>query len=660
MNKILILTRKELTEILRDKKTLIMMIVMPLILYPLLLIGMTLGISMLAQSQMDKTHVIAYDLDDEKYIKELTQIYEDNIDDMDYIIEFRATDDEADARIDFTEENGVISVNVSYTSTDENSDYAEEGLNSLVELYREKLLGANLENKGLSQEFLYPVVYESTDSATVSESVGMSLGGSVGMILIVMIMMGAFYPAVDVTTGEKERGTLETLLTLPVSNFQMIMSKYIAVSVMACITAIVSIIALGGSVLFMMFGLPSEYVGEIGQIPLGAFVSGIPVLLLAVIATALLITAVSMSFCIFAKSSKEANNYMTPVMLIVMIASMAGIIPTINLDYKTSLIPIVNVSLLVKQILAQQLNPALAGTTILVNAGCSVIAIWIIARIYDSEDVLFNDGFHSFKLFQKRSEIKKGTVPETGDIVLCLAVLLILMIYISVIVGTRSLFVGTVVTQLAILILPIVLTWYMKSDIKTLFCIKPTRLRNFITCIFIYIGTFLLVNVLSVILASIFAESTENLEVSYGELMNHPFIMVAVVMAVMPAVGEELLFRGLVLGSFKHKYGARTAIIVTSLIFGAYHMSLVKFIPTALLGMCLAYAVEKSGSIFVSMFLHFINNFISVLVMKYPDFIGEIMPFLTKESYMSAELVLMFIIAVFALIVGVAVAKNEK
>ena len=115
----------------------------------------------------------------------------------------------------------------------------------------------------------------------------MSIGGSIGMMLIVTVLMGAFYPAVDVTTGEKERGTLETLLTLPVSNFQMIMSKYIAVALFACATAVLSLLALGGSVVFLMFAVSTELAAELQGISAATILSMVPVLLAAMVTVAL-------------------------------------------------------------------------------------------------------------------------------------------------------------------------------------------------------------------------------------------------------------------------------------------------------------------------------------------------------------------------------------
>lgn len=653
MKKIGILTKKEIMEILRDKKTLIIMIVMPILLYPIILTGMSVGMTMIVQSQMTEVHTIGYRSEDEEYIALLKNVYEENKEKLEVDLEFKQTEKtDADAWITCLEDESGIHIKVDYTSTNQGSGYAEEALRELSEIYREEVLLANLKQEGLAEQFLYPVTYVSEDSATTSESMGMSIGGAIGMLLITMTLLGAFYPAVDVTTGEKERGTLETLLTLPVTNFQMIMSKYIAVSLFACVTAIVSVISLGSSVLFLMFGLPAEYSGQMEQIPFATFLSYIPVLLAAVIATAMLITAICMCFCIFAKSTKEANNYMTPIMLIIMFASMAGMIPTVELDYRLSLVPLVNVSLLIKQVLAQQLDWVLAGITILVNIGYGIVVIWIIAKMYDSEDILFTDGFHSFRVLQKRSEIYPGTVPATGDLLMSIAILLLGMIYIGNIVGTRSLFAGTIVNQIMILAIPIIITWYMKSDKKQLFNLKCPKVRAIAGSLIFYVGVYLAVLLINTVLTVTFADSAQNVEMTFDEIIKQPLLLLLLVVALMPAIGEELMFRGLVFGSMRFKYGAGWAIFISALIFGLFHMSLVKLIPTALLGACFAIVVKKGGSIFVSMLLHFINNGISVIAMKYPQEIGSILPFLENDSLSPVEICIMLAVAAVCIIGG--------
>lgn len=664
MKKISVLVKKEVLEILRDKKTLIIMVLVPILLYPAIIFGMSTVMSMIMQSQSEKTHTVWYEAQDQEFIEVFEDIYHKNQEELDFEIAFVCVPDqklegESGVQLDFLEEGETIQVRAEYNSANQDSRYTEDAIQELSELYREQLLSQNLEKAGLSENFLHPLSYEAVDGSTASETVGVSIGGSMGMLLITMILMGAFYPAVDITTGEKERGTLETLLTLPVTNFQMIMSKYIAVSMFSCITAVISLISLGGVVGLMMTSLPEDAMGGMEQIAFGVYLSYIPVLLLVMITTSMLITALSMCFCMFAKSTKEANNYITPVMLVVMFASMIGMIPTVELDYKLVLIPLVNVSLLIKQVFSQQMDLVLTGMTIFVNMGYGVILIGILAKMYDSEDILFSDGFRSFRIFQKRSEIQKGTIPAVGDILMCLVVVLLAMIYVSSIVRIFHFFGSLVATQLLICIVPILVVWYMKSDVKSLFCLNRPRVSAALGSILFYIGIYSIMLVVSTLLSAVFQESAQNVEETFAEIMEQPFVLLVLVIAVMPAVGEELLFRGLTFGSLRANYSTKWAVCVSALIFGVFHMSIVKLIPTAMLGACFAIVVSKSGSIFLSMLLHFINNLLSVVAMKYPEKIEKIFPVLAKSEFSGIDFICLLLVGVVSAGAGYLVLKKS-
>lgn len=660
MNKIKILVKKEILDILRDKKTLIMMVVVPILLYPAIIIGMVFVMNFIMQEQLEKEHIIAYDIQEESYIMPLKEIYDEKKESYSLKVNFKAFSAEEkqnmidlfDIWVSFKETTTGLSINAEYTSTNQDSSYSEGILEDIVDVYCDRLLKEKLAREGLSQEFLTPVTYEAMDSATEAESFGMNMGGSVGMLLIVTIMLGAFYPAIDATTGEKERGTLETLLTLPVTNFQMIMSKFISVSVFACITAVLSLLSLGASIVFLINSVTTENSKELGSINLTLFLKWLPVLVIVMIVTALLITAFCMCFCIFAKSFKEANNYITPVMLIVMFASMIAMIPSITLNLKTSLIPIVNVSLLMKQVISQQLNPMLTGITIIVNLCYSILIIFVLSKMYDSENILFADGFQSFRIFQKRSEIKKGSVPKTGDLFLSIVVLLLLTIYASLALSAKSLFAGVVVTQLIILLLPLVVTFYIKSDIKQLFSIKIPSLKWTVKGVFLYVGIYSFILIISLILTNIFPESAQNIEMSYEILMKQSFAFIVLSMAVMPGIGEELFFRGFLFGSLKHRFPIGIAIIISSLIFGAFHISLVKLIPTAMLGACFAYITWRSGSIFIGMGLHFLNNLVSVIAMKYPNSIEKYIPILGNKNFNTTDIFILFFVGILGIIIG--------
>ena len=137
-----------------------------------------------------------------------------------------------------------------------------------------------------------------------------------------------------------------------------------------------------------------------------------------------------------------------------------------------------------------------------------------------------------------------------------------------------------------------------------------------------------------------------------AEYVRQPFWVLVLVMAVMPAVGEELMFRGFIFGTLKRRWRVLPAMLVTSAIFGIYHMSLSKFFTTALLGFMLVYVVEKTGSIFCSMLMHFCNNLVAVVVMKYSEQASRAVPILTKSSYVLSDYLLLVGVACIGLGLG--------
>ena len=211
MNKIKTLVKKELLDILRDRKTLIIMVAIPVLLYPALIMGMVLVMSMVAQSQVEKTYTVAYSEQYEEVAGNLREVYDKKQEDIDTKLTFVSVDEASkddtntayDVWMSFTEDENGISVVVEYTSTNQDSSYAESAVQELTEYYGDELLEEKLTAQGLTEEFLHPVTYEAKDSVTVTESAGMNLGGSIGMLLVVTIMLGAFYPSIDATTGEK-------------------------------------------------------------------------------------------------------------------------------------------------------------------------------------------------------------------------------------------------------------------------------------------------------------------------------------------------------------------------------------------------------------------------------------------------------------------------
>lgn len=296
----------------------------------------------------------------------------------------------------------------------------------------------------------------------------------------------------------------------------------------------------------------------------------------------------------------------------------------------------------------------------LVNLGCSILIVWILAKMYDSENILFADGFRSFRIFQKRSEIVPGTIPATGDLLISVTALFLLLLYVGSAASVHLGFWGTAVSQLLILAVPLFILWYMKSDKKQLLSLKAPVLKNIPGSIFLYIGTYCLVMAVSSVLTRWMPGSTQNLNESFEMVMEQPFLIILLVIAVMPAIGEEILFRGFLMGSLKERLSGKWALVISALVFGAFHMSLVKLLPTALLGAAFAYIVQRTGSIYMTMALHFINNAVSMLIMKYPEKAMELIPVLAKEQLAWSENLIFAAVGIVFAGIGMLLLRKKK
>ena len=659
------LFKRELTDILRDKKTLFMMLVVPIIIYPLLIIGMTFLMSSVMNSQAEKTYLVAFDEEDELAAK-IADIIENNPDKLSYKLEIVQKSDCKKAL-----EAGDIDIYVSkasdgrialcYLSAKDRSNTALDALTDAFEIYREELQKERIDEAGLDADYLLnPIHYEGEDLSSTEESVGNMIGSIIPFFIVTMILLGALYPSIDVTAGEKERGTLETLLTLPITNFEMIMSKFLAVSCIACASAVLNVFSMGGAMAFLVSSSMSLAEDINLEIHYETFIPGILFTLVVMVFFALLVTAVCMCTCVFAKNFKEANNYVTPVMLIFMFGSYAAMIPDLELTAQTAAIPIVNVALLVEGLFQFQYNYGLFAIVLFSNVAYSLLAILILGKIYNSEAVLFSEGLSSVRIFTRRSEMKEKQMPGYGDLILLLCLVLLMIFYVGSFAQIKWGFGGVVIQQLIILLCPVLYAWYMKADAKKLFSIKKPGVSQVAGGILFGIAAFLCAMIIGVLLVPFFPESAEGLTQLDDMLTSRPAVVLILVVALMPAIGEELLFRGFVMGTLKNKCAGVITVLVTTLLFAAYHMSLIKMFTIGIIGFGLTYAAYKSGSIVTSMCMHFLNNLLSVLITKYPEQMQSVLPVLFKESLSASDLLLMIAVILICAALGLLLLGCRK
>jgi len=329
----------------------------------------------------------------------------------------------------------------------------------------------------------------------------------------------------------------------------------------------------------------------------------------------MVVSAVSMCVCSLAKSFKDAQNYITPIMFLVLIPSYASMIPNLNLDRITAVIPVVNISLLIKSVLTFKSSLGLIALVFISNFAFVILAVILLSKMFNSEEILFGSG-KSFSFLEKRSNIQKYTIPSVSDGVVLYAVGLVLLIYVGSYVQLKFKMTGIALTQIMILALPLLFAYYIKSDFKKVFSLKLPKFKHLVGAFSLWVGTYLIVFVITNITLYYFPQNQEIIEgLNNALFMKDNLFLNLCLVAVMPAICEELFFRGFILTSFKHnKKSYRGAVIASGILFGMMHMDFIRIIPTSILGISFAYAVCKTNSIGVSMFMHFINNGLAVVV----------------------------------------------
>ena len=611
--------KKEIIDIIRDKKTLFMGIVLPLILYPLLMIIMTQIMTISMNSIENDDINIAFEKYPSKELITLIKNYDSDgainiVKSKNYKKDLEKGN--IDAYVDIKEKNKIENYKIYINSSKENSSTVNSKLEDIFNTYKEKKVKDKIEQLQLNvEETLEPVVYSTIDLAKTEEVAGLLLGQILPLILIMGVLLGAIYPAIDSMAGEKERGTLETLFTLPISNLELVMGKYMAVSLCAIVTAILNVVSILMTLIYILS--TGNISGQLlsNNFNISALSGPLFITLICICLFAMVVSAVSMCVCSLAKSFKDAQNYITPVMFLVLIPSYASMIPNLNLDRTTSIIPVVNISLLIKSVLSNNANLSLIALVFISNFAFVILSVILLSKLFNSEEILFGNN-RNFSFLEKRSNIKKGTMPSVSDGVILYALGLVLLIYVGSYIQLKLKMTGIVLTQVMIISLPLLFAYYIKSDFKKVFSLKLPKIKHLFGAACLWFGTYLLAMVITNIIMYYFPQNQEIVEgLNNALFIKNNLLLNLLIVAAMPAICEEIFFRGFILTSFKNnKKSYRGAIIFSGILFGLMHMDFIRIVPTSILGIAFAYAVCKTNSIAVSMFMHFLNNGFAVVV----------------------------------------------
>ena len=387
---------KELTDMIRDRRTIFMMVVMPLVVIPLLA---TTAIK-LTQSQIEKAKgkelrvAIIGETAAPELFKRLSK--EENF--------FLVTMTSADSARAMTAEqtlDGVVIIPQNFSEfvegdkqatirlifkSSESLNAARRRIEAIIDQYDREIVNERIGRLQLDETLFDAIVMEREDVASTEEKFAENAGGFLPYIFIIFGFMGSIYPALDLGAGEKERGTLETILSSPASRFDIVMGKFLVVVLFSIATAFLAMLG----VLIMVYQFLPTIETNITQTVMDMLgPRRILIIMSMVLPVSAFFAAVALAISIFAKSFKEAQSMMAPLNIIIILPAMIGMLPGFKLSAVTAAIPILNLSLATKAILGGSADPILIAEVYFSLFFLAGVSIYGCVKWFNREETLF-------------------------------------------------------------------------------------------------------------------------------------------------------------------------------------------------------------------------------------------------------------------------------
>ncbi|MCB9068181.1 MAG: ABC transporter permease subunit [Calditrichia bacterium] len=399
MNSAWTIFKKELTHTLRDRRTIITMIIFPLLLFPVIMTVIT-GVT---QSQIQKAEAaklqvaviangnaqaqrLAQILADDDGIELQQDVPEDSIRSrilagkLDGAFVFES---QFDAQIDsFRAGNLQL-----FFKAAENLSVLRNRLRSRAEDFEKQLLADRFSALQIDKNMVEVLAFDEVNIASEREKFGSVIGGFLPYIFILFCFLGSMYPAIDLAAGEKERHTMETLLTTPASRYSILLGKFGVVVLSGLLSAIISIVGL-----YIGFqqskGLPDAFIRSI----LNIFEWQTLIMVLSLLLPmAIFFAGILLSISLFTRTYKEAQSAISPLVIFAIIPGIIGTVPGITLNAQTALIPILNVTLATKHLLSGGRDVLLLSEVYLSMFVLGLLSLYLASKMFTRESVIFRN-----------------------------------------------------------------------------------------------------------------------------------------------------------------------------------------------------------------------------------------------------------------------------
>ncbi|MEH6393719.1 ABC transporter permease subunit [Pseudoalteromonas sp.] len=396
--------KKEIKELLRDKKTLIFIVALPVAIFPLLFAVMAFISSQAALEAEQKVNTYAiingqyaqsftdkvfYHKSFELYkgeqtftsVAELTEAVKAGTIDMGIYLPSDAKQalDEAKQSQWQVVYNDAKTINFLFDRVKELAEEFGDNLRT------EKLLSYGI-NEQQQQAIIAPIKVVKVDTADKRENLGEKIGGLIPYLLIPLVLMGATYPAIDLGAGEKERGTLETLLLTPITRTQLVLGKFITLLAASIATTTITVLSMG---IWISIAITFVDLAVVKTAFSSLRVLDLALIFIILLPVAAIFSSLALAISIYARSFKEAQNYMTPLTMGVIFPIIVALLPNVELTAKTAFIPVTNVALAIKEIIKGTIDYTLLGLIFLATVLVAGALLAFCVKWFNKEEVLF-------------------------------------------------------------------------------------------------------------------------------------------------------------------------------------------------------------------------------------------------------------------------------
>lgn len=516
-----------------------------------------------------------------------------------------------------------------YNKADEKSQITYGSVTGALEKWETAILDDWLALARLDPQFTHPVLGEAIDVA-LAEQVSASIWARLfPALLVIMSITGAFYPAIDLVAGEKERGTMETLLICPASRSEIVLGKFFTVMAFSCGTALLNLASMGftGKHIASMAPTGAMHGAVVTLPPLG----GLLWLIVLLVPLAALFSALCLALATFARSSKEGQYYLTPLLMVTLGLTVFCLSPGVELNPRYALMPIVGLALLLKGLLLSPLQSmslyAYIPAVLISSLGYSALALWWAVDQFQREEVLFREAERfDLKLWFKHLLRSKEPVPSFSEAAFCFVLIVFLQFFsmkfmhqkLEASVANRSAISLhlLLVQQLALIACPALMMGIMlTTSLRATFSIRWPQWKFLgiaaLLPLAIHPLSYELLSRLRWFLGDLPPEMAKDLE--FLSDVDQPMWLILLATSIAPAFCEEVAFRGFILRGLSR--GGRTllAIAFSSLAFGIMHWIPQQVFNASLIGILLAALTIRSRSLLPAMIFHFLNNGLSVV-----------------------------------------------